>query len=93
MKIVVTGCNGAVGSAVVKLALKRGHAVLGIDNVEPQQKKPWSTNPAYSFKKIDLQDFDATLHAFKGYDAVISLAACRNPGDYKATTHNVNVVI
>jgi nucleoside-diphosphate-sugar epimerase len=89
MKIVVTGCNGTVGSAVVKLALKRGHTVLGIDTVETEKKKPWSCNPGYVFKKLDLQDFDATLDALRGYDAVISLAACRNPGDYKVTTHNM----
>lgn len=91
MKIVVTGCNGSVGSAVVRLALKRGHTVLGIDTAEPAGNKQSCSNPAYKFRQLDLRDFTATLEAFSGYDAVVALAACRNPGDYMATSHNMCV--
>ena len=33
MKILVTGCAGFIGSHVCEFLLKRGDAVLGIDNI------------------------------------------------------------
>jgi len=94
MKVAVTGCNGRVGRRVVKQALERGHTVVGIDVAQPSPAQdPWLTNPEYSFKHADLQDFDVVLDLLAGCEAVINLAACPNPDDYKVKAHNGNVVI
>jgi len=94
MKVAITGCNGRVGTRVVKLALERGHAVLGVDFAQPlPSQDPWLSNPEYSFKHADLTNFEVVLDILAGYDAVITLAACPNPGDFKVNTHNGNVVI
>lgn len=90
MKIAVAGCNGRVGSRVVKLALERCNDVVGIDITQPvsRPEDSWLSKPEYTFKQINLEDFDAVVDAFEGCDAVISLAACPNPADYKVVAHN-----
>ncbi|KAF4613790.1 hypothetical protein D9613_007721 [Agrocybe pediades] len=96
MKITVTGCNGRVGRRVVKLALERGNIVTGIDVIQPPfatAEEPWFDSPAFTFKQADLQDFESVLDVLAGSDAVINLAACPDPGDYKVKSHNDNVVI
>ncbi|KDR76363.1 hypothetical protein GALMADRAFT_247802 [Galerina marginata CBS 339.88] len=94
MKLAVTGCNGRVGTRVVKLALERGYTVVGIDLVPPSSaQESWRNNPKYSFKQADLMDFDVVLDVLAGCEAVITLAACPTPADYKVQTHNSNVVI
>ncbi|KAG9224203.1 hypothetical protein CCMSSC00406_0004702 [Pleurotus cornucopiae] len=90
MKIAVTGCLGSVGKRVVTLALKRGHTVLGIDR-EPAEHIDERAD--YVYVKLDLTDYSAALDTLKGCDAVVHLAAFRNPGDYGVTTHNNNVVL
>jgi nucleoside-diphosphate-sugar epimerase len=94
MKVAVTGCNGRVGRRVVKLALERGYTVVGIDvaQASPTQD-PWLINTEYTFKQADLQDFDVVLDVLADCEAVITLAACPNPGDYKVNSHNNNVII
>lgn len=93
MKVAITGCNGRVGTRVVKLALERGHAVLGVDFAQPlPSQDPWLSNPEYSFKHADLTNFEVVLDILAGYDAVITLAACPNPGDFKVNTHNGCVI-
>ncbi|KAF8807054.1 NAD(P)-binding protein [Phlegmacium glaucopus] len=99
MKLVITGCNGSVGKRVVKLALEQGNTVLGIDLTQqragndPPQPRIYDDHPEYTFAAADLRDFEVVLKLLDGYDAVINLAAHRNPGDYKVATHNSNVVI
>jgi nucleoside-diphosphate-sugar epimerase len=91
MKLVITGCNGSIGKRVVKLALEQGNTVLGIDVVQCVENgllQPGSDGLEYTFVEADLRDFDVVLKHLKGYDAVINLAAHRNPGDYKVVTHN-----
>jgi len=81
MRIVVTGGAGFIGSAVVRLAVARGHEVVNVDaltyaacldNVAEVAK-----NPLYTFVQADIRDraaMDAVLsdHA---PDAVMHLAA------------------
>ncbi|OJT04650.1 hypothetical protein TRAPUB_4605 [Trametes pubescens] len=101
MKIAVTGCNGLVGTRVVLAALEQGHAVYGIDTVpcsEPLaalllHELKDGDQPRFKFQRVDLLDFDATLAALEGADAVVQLAAVSTPTDYKVITHNTNVVI
>ncbi|KAF5359212.1 hypothetical protein D9756_003130 [Leucocoprinus leucothites] len=98
MKLVITSCNGSVGVRVVLLALKRGHTVTGADhtslspelsNLEKDQQD------RFTFHQIDLKEYDRTLELLQnsGCEAVVHLAAIRNPLDYKVQTHNSNVVL
>lgn len=73
MKIAVTGCNGRVGQRVVLLALQRGHAVLGLDNSE-NASPVLSDNASYEFLRLDLRDYEDTLKAIDGCDAIVHLA-------------------
>jgi nucleoside-diphosphate-sugar epimerase len=92
MKLVVTGSNGSVGKRVVKLALERGHAVVGTDITQPTSEDPSLSNRNYTFKASELTDFDAVLEVLAGCDAVINLAAHPTPLDYKAKSHNKCVI-
>lgn len=91
MKILLTGCNGSVGRRVVLRALKEGHQVKGVDWVELPDHDDViqaNRNPNFSFTKADLREYDTALSLLEGCDAVIHLAAYRNPGDYVWKTHN-----
>jgi len=92
MRIVITGCNGSVGKRVVMAALKAGHTVAGVDNREAADLD-YAENPKFSFNKVDLHDYDASLAALHGADAVIHLAAVPHPADFAAITHNTNVIL
>ncbi|CCL98793.1 uncharacterized protein FIBRA_00798 [Fibroporia radiculosa] len=92
MKLAVTGCTGRVGQRVVLAALRQGHAVLGIDNILKEDLE-FAVDPAFTFVQVDLRNYEDTLEALQSCDAVVQLAALSNPGDYKAATHNSNVVI
>ncbi|KAJ8515865.1 hypothetical protein ONZ45_g6761 [Pleurotus djamor] len=92
MKIVITGCNGSVGSRVVDCALKSGHTVLGVD----QKLKEDGTTVShvnFSYLEVDLRDYEAVVDIVRGYDGIIHLAGCPNPLDYAVQAHNVNVVL
>ncbi|KIM39742.1 hypothetical protein M413DRAFT_19549 [Hebeloma cylindrosporum] len=93
MKLAVTGASGSVGKRVVKLALERGHSVIGTDTTKPSSQDPWTNTSKYVFKTSDLTNFDNVLEVLAGCDAVINLAGHPNPLDYKVKTHNNNVVI
>ena len=85
MKIAVTGASGRIGSAVVELALDRGHDVVGIDRRSPPAG-------AAGFD-VDVRDFDALLEAIRGCDALVHLAAITGPGRLPDhVVHNTNVV-
>jgi len=88
MKLVITGSSGSVGKRVVKLALERGHSVIGVDITKPTSRDPWTTTSNYTFKAYELTNFDAVLEVLAGCDAVINLAAHPTPLDYKIKTHN-----
>ena len=88
MRLVITGSSGSVGKRVVKLALERGHSVIGVDIANPTLQGPWTTTSNHTFKTYDLTNFDAVLEALAGCDAVINLAAHPTPLDYKIKTHN-----
>lgn len=87
MKIAITGCNGEVGRRVVLWALKEGHTVVGADHVVAQDTEFYN-NPAFTFHQVNLKDFDAASKVFEGCDAIIQLAAFRQPMDYKVYVHN-----
>ena len=81
MKILITGGAGFIGSAVVRLAISRGHSVINVDvltyaaclgNLEPV-----AHNNNYIFEKVDICDREALNAIFAKYspDVVMHLAA------------------
>lgn len=88
MKIAVTGGNGRIGQAVIKLALAAGHTAVSIDRV------PKETAVAHiPFHQIETTDYDALEIAIRGCDALVHLAAIIAPGrDPDHIVHNNNVV-
>ena len=81
MKILVTGGCGFIGSAVVRLALARGHGVVNLDALtyagRPENVAPVADNPLYAFEHVDIRDRAALDRVFAahGPDAVLHLAA------------------
>ena len=81
-KILVTGCAGFIGSHVCELLLKKGYAVVGIDNFDPfystdikkENLAHFSTHPDFSFYEMDIANGFEHFHE-RGFDAVIHLAA------------------
>lgn len=93
MKLLVTGCNGSVGQRVVRLALNRGYIVTGVDLTplsEQLKQLIEHKKDTFTFHQIDLKDYDRVLEILQtsNCEAVIHLAALRDPTDYKVQTHN-----
>ena len=98
MKILVTGGMGFIGSAVVRLAVARGHEVINLDAMtyaacEANVASVASSN-LYSFEQADIRDRAALDAVFATHrpDAVMHLAAESHvdrsidaPGDFMAT--------
>ncbi len=87
MYIVVTGCNGSVGSQVVALTLRKGHRVHGIDHGTPLRYEFYK-HPEFSYSNADLTDYTNVVRELKGAEAVIHLAGVPQPFDYLVKTHN-----
>ena len=81
MKILITGGAGFIGSAVIRLAIARGHSVVNIDAITYaaclQNITSVEKNPNYSFEKIDIRNRKLLDDVFARYspDAVMHLAA------------------
>jgi dTDP-glucose 4,6-dehydratase len=81
MKILVTGGAGFIGSAVVRLAVMRGHEVINLDALTYAANlanvASVAASPLYSFERADLRDRSALDRAFACHrpDAVLHLAA------------------
>ena len=101
MKILVTGGAGFIGSAVVRLAIARGHEVVNLDaltyaaNLENVAEA--AQNPSYSFEHVDIRDRAALDRVFADHqpDAVMHLAAeshvdrsIDGPGEFIETNIN-----
>ena len=81
MKLLVTGGAGFIGSAVVRLAITRGHAVVNLDALTYaaclDNVAEVAGDPGYSFVQADIRDrsaLDATLARHRP-DAIMHLAA------------------
>jgi nucleoside-diphosphate-sugar epimerase len=94
MKLLITGCNGSVGRRIVRLALNRGYTVTGVDLTTPSteldQLIPQDKKDSFTYYQIDLSNYDRVLDILQTSEceAVIHLAALRDPKDYKVQTHN-----
>ena len=81
MKLLVTGGAGFIGSAVVRMALERGHAVVNLDKLtyaaNLDNLKGYDDRQDYRFVHADICDAPAVAAAFAEHqpDAVMHLAA------------------
>ena len=98
MKILVTGGAGFIGSAVVRLAVTRGHAVVNLDALTYaaclDNVAEAAQSPLYAFEHVDIRDRVALNRAFAVHkpDLVMHLAAeshvdrsIDTPGDFVET--------
>ena len=81
MKILITGGAGFIGSAVVRLAIARGHTVVNVDSLTYaaclENLISVSKHPNYAFEQVDIRDrlaLDAVFAKHKP-DAAMHLAA------------------
>ncbi len=81
MRLMVTGGAGFIGSAVVRLAIARGHAVLNVDALtyaaNRENLATVEAHPDYTFLEADIADRDRIADAMAEFrpDAVLHLAA------------------
>ena len=81
MKILITGGAGFIGSAVVRLAVARGHEVVNLDALTYaaclENVAPVARSNLYSFEQADIRDRAALDRIFATHrpDAVMHLAA------------------
>src|SRR6056297_2079217 len=98
MKLLVTGGAGFIGSAVVRLAVARGHEVVNVDKLTYaaclENVAPVAQSPLYSFEQADICDRAAMdrILAAHAPDAIMHLAAeshvdrsIDGPGDFIQT--------
>ncbi|WP_322894334.1 MULTISPECIES: dTDP-glucose 4,6-dehydratase [unclassified Yoonia] len=98
MKLLVTGGAGFIGSAVVRLAMARGHSVVNVDALTYaaclDNVASVADSPDYAFEQADIRDRPALDRIFASHqpDAVMHLAAESHvdrsidaPGDFIAT--------
>ncbi|VVT06093.1 dTDP-D-glucose-4,6-dehydratase [Roseovarius sp. EC-HK134] len=81
MRLLITGGAGFIGSAVVRLAVARGHEVINLDALTYaaclENVASVAQSPLYSFVHADIRDRAALDRAFATHapDAVLHLAA------------------
>jgi len=81
MKILVTGGLGFIGSAVVRMAVARGHSVVNLDALTYAaclaNVAPVTGSPLYAFEQADIRDRVALDRVFAAHqpDIVMHLAA------------------
>lgn len=81
MKILITGGAGFIGSAVVRLAIARGHHVVNVDALTYaaclDNVASVAEHPNYVFEQVDIRDCAALDGVFAKHtpDAVMHLAA------------------
>ncbi|MCT4373563.1 dTDP-glucose 4,6-dehydratase [Yangia mangrovi] len=98
MKLLVTGGAGFIGSAVVRLAIARGHEVVNLDALTYaaclDNVASVAESPLYAFEQADIRDRAALDRIFAAHkpDAVMHLAAeshvdrsIDGPGDFIET--------
>jgi nucleoside-diphosphate-sugar epimerase len=90
MKIAVTGARGGVGRELVKLCSAEGHDTVQINRTDQKH----DGTPRSEMRTADVaSDYNATLKAFTGCDAVVHLAAIPDPVEkdpWKVHNNNVN---
>ena len=105
MKLLVTGGAGFIGSAVVRLAVARGHEVINLDALTyaacEESLASVANSNLYSFEKADIRDRARLDEVFGRHrpDAVMHLAAeshvdrsIDGPGDFIHVQRRTEVV-
>lgn len=89
MKIAITGARGTLGRSVVQACAKAHHQTIQVNRTDQE----YDGTPNSEMRTADVaNDYEATVEAFKGCDAIIHLAAIPNPVDKEdAKVHNNNV--
>jgi dTDP-glucose 4,6-dehydratase len=81
MKILITGGCGFIGSALVRMAIGRGHEVINVDALtyaaNPDNLYSVAQSPLYTFEHADIRDTAAMQRIFDDHrpEAVMHLAA------------------
>jgi UDP-glucose 4-epimerase len=78
MKVLITGVAGFMGSHLADEFIKRGHKVIGIDNLIGGYYK--NVPAAVEFYAKDLGDFDSVEKHFNGVDLVVHTACTAYEG-------------
>ena len=76
MKVLVTGSRGYIGTVMVPMLLKEGFEVVGLDTDLYEKCTFGELKQSIPTIKNDLRDVEPS--AFKGFDAVVHLAALSN---------------
>jgi UDP-glucose 4-epimerase len=82
MKILITGAAGFIGSNLSEGLLKRGHAVIGLDNLSQGfllNIENLRDHPKFQFVEGDVRDDRLLKKTAKGCDVIIHLAAYKIP--------------
>ena len=75
MKLLVTGGAGFIGSHIVDKLIDLGHEVVVIDNESSQSHFQFYFNPAATYHKLDIVDYENTRPLYDGVDYVFHCAA------------------
>ena len=81
MKVLVTGGAGFIGSAVIRLAIERGHSVVNVDALTYaaclENVASIAKHPNYAFEQADIRNRAGLDAIFSQHspDAVMHLAA------------------
>jgi UDP-glucose 4-epimerase len=78
MKVLITGVAGFMGSHLADEFIKRGHSVVGIDNLLGGYYE--NIPDAVEFYKKDLGNFDLVADHFNGIDLVVNTACTAYEG-------------
>ena len=78
MRVLITGVAGFMGSHLADEFIKRGHSVVGIDNLIGGYYE--NVPDAVEFYAKDLGDFDSVVEHFKGVDLVVNTACTAYEG-------------
>jgi UDP-glucose 4-epimerase len=82
MKILVTGAAGFIGSNLVAELLRRGHTVVGLDNMSQGSALNLAGiigQSGFDLHEADIRDESAMLEAADGCEVIVHLAAYKIP--------------
>jgi UDP-glucose 4-epimerase len=82
MKIVVTGAAGFIGANLTEELLRRGHDVVGVDNLSrghPLNMAAFERHPRLAFHLVNILDKPALLGVARGAEVIVHLAASKIP--------------